>query len=99
MLSPSQERLLHRLCRIYRLMLLAYPSTFRREYSREMVVVFRTQARDVMRSEGGWGQLEKHFPGKGISPIHVPKPAPWRTLVSAAQARMALDQCSNAKLF
>ena len=52
MLSSSQERLLRWLCRIYRLMLLAYPSTFRREYSREMVVVFRTRARDVMQRDG-----------------------------------------------
>jgi hypothetical protein len=57
MLSPSQERLLHRLCCIYRLMLMAYPFAFRREYGREMVVVFRTQARDVMRNEGGRGLL------------------------------------------
>jgi hypothetical protein len=54
---PSEERLLDRLCRIYGVMLLAYPSGFRREYSREMVVVFRTSARDVVRTEGGWGLL------------------------------------------
>ena len=57
MLSFSQERLLRWLCRLYSLMLLAYPSTFRREYSREMVVVFRTRARDVMQSEGSWALL------------------------------------------
>ena len=54
---PSEERLLDRLCRIYGVMLLAYPSGFRREYSREMVVVFRTSARDVVRTKGGWGLL------------------------------------------
>jgi len=54
---PSEERLLDRLCRIYGVMLLAYPPGFRREYSREMVVVFRTSARDVLRTEGGWGLL------------------------------------------
>jgi hypothetical protein len=57
MLSSSQERLLRWLCRTYGLMLLAYPSTFRREYSREMVVVFRTHARDVVKKEGSWALL------------------------------------------
>jgi hypothetical protein len=56
MLSSSQERLLRWLCRIYGLMLLAYPSPFRREYSREMAVVFRTRARDVL-NEGRWALL------------------------------------------
>lgn len=51
--SSSQERLLRWLCRIYGLMLMAYPSTFRRDYSREMTVVFRTRARDVLQNEGG----------------------------------------------
>jgi hypothetical protein len=57
MLSSLQERLLRWLCRIYGLMLLAYPSTFRREYSREMVVVFRTRGRDVVTKEGSWALL------------------------------------------
>jgi hypothetical protein len=57
MLSSSQERLLRWLSRIYGLMLLAYPSTFQREYSREMVVVFRTRARDVVQNEASWALL------------------------------------------
>lgn len=54
---PSQERLLDRLCRFYAVMLLAYPSAFRREYSREMLVVFRTHSREVITNGGGWGLL------------------------------------------
>ena len=57
MLSPSQERLLRWLCRVYGLMLLAYPSSFRREYSHEMLVVFRTRARDVVLTEGSGALL------------------------------------------
>lgn len=42
------------LCRIYGLMLLAYPSDFRREYGREMTIVFRSRARSVVENEGRW---------------------------------------------
>jgi hypothetical protein len=35
-------------------MLFAYPVGFRQRYSREMAVVFRDQARDVMELGGGW---------------------------------------------
>ena len=57
MLSSSQERLLRWLCRIYGLMLLAYPSTFRREYSREMTLLFWNRARDVVQNVGSWALL------------------------------------------
>src|SRR5450759_3746246 len=57
MLSPSQERLLRWLCRIYGAMLLAYPSAFRHTYGREMAVVFRDRARDVVAHDGGWALL------------------------------------------
>jgi hypothetical protein len=57
MLSRSQRRLLRWLCRIYGLMLLAYPSTFRREYSREMTLLFGNRARDVVQKDGSWGLL------------------------------------------
>ena len=65
MLSSSQERWLRWLCRVYGLMLLAYPSSFRREYRREMMVVFRTRARDVMRREGSGALLPfmRHISG------------------------------------
>jgi hypothetical protein len=55
--STLEVRLLRWLCRIYGLMLLAYPSAFRREYSREMMVVFRTRGRDVAKNEGSWALL------------------------------------------
>jgi hypothetical protein len=54
MLSSSQPRSLRWLCRIYRLMLLAYPSTFRREYGREMALAFRNEAQDVLQNNGSW---------------------------------------------
>jgi len=52
MLSSSQDRWLRWLCRVYGLMLWAYPPDFRGDYRREMLVVFRTGARDVMQREG-----------------------------------------------
>lgn len=52
MLSSSQDRWLRCLCRVYALMLWAYPPDFRGDYRREMLVVFRTGARDVMQREG-----------------------------------------------
>jgi hypothetical protein len=38
--------------KIYRVMLLAYPSDFRREYSGEMTLAFRDRGRDVVESNG-----------------------------------------------
>lgn len=38
-------------------MLLAYPSTFRHEYCREMMLLFRTRAREVMQHEDRWQLL------------------------------------------
>ena len=52
MLSSSQDRWLRWLCRVYGLMLWAYPPDFRSDYRREMLVAFRTGARDVMQREG-----------------------------------------------
>lgn len=52
MRSSSQDRWLRWLCRVYGLMLWAYPPDFRGDYRREMLVVFRTGARDVMQREG-----------------------------------------------
>src|SRR5579862_3139933 len=43
--------------RVYRLMLLAYPRTFRDEYSREMMLVFQNRVRDVIRNNGSWALL------------------------------------------
>jgi hypothetical protein len=54
MTSESNVRWLRRLCRIYRLMLLAYPFPFRREFGREMEIAFRTQAREVMQTRSVW---------------------------------------------
>ena len=39
---------------IYGVMLRAYPSGFRREYSHEMMLVFRNLARDVVQDGGTW---------------------------------------------
>jgi hypothetical protein len=55
MLSSSHERIVRWLCRIYGLMLLAYPPAFRREYSREMTLLFGNRARDVAQNEASWG--------------------------------------------
>jgi hypothetical protein len=53
----SQGRLLQWTCRIYGLMLLAYPSTFRREYSREMTLAFRNKAQDLLQNKESWALL------------------------------------------
>jgi hypothetical protein len=49
--------LLRLLGRIYRLMLRAYPSTFWREYGREMPLAFENQAREVVQDKGSWALL------------------------------------------
>ena len=54
MSSSSRQRTVRWLCRLYGVMLFAYPVGFRQRYSREMAVVFRDQARDVMELGGGW---------------------------------------------
>src|SRR6476659_5439891 len=38
-------------CRIYRVLLAAYPADFRREYGRSMVQVFRDSSRDASRRQ------------------------------------------------
>jgi hypothetical protein len=45
------------LCRIYDVMLLAYPANFRREYGREMAVTFRDRARGEWTRRGAAGLL------------------------------------------
>jgi hypothetical protein len=52
MRSSTEPRLLRWLSCIYGLMLRAYPSVFREEYGREMVLVFDSHARDVMQKSG-----------------------------------------------
>jgi hypothetical protein len=42
---------------LYAVMLRAYPSSFRREYSREMMLVFQNRARDVVKHGGSWALL------------------------------------------
>src|SRR5579864_2452815 len=41
--------------RFYRLLLLSYPSEFRRAYRHEMALTFRTCCREAMREDGTWG--------------------------------------------
>ena len=48
--TATESRLLRCAHRVYALMLRAYPQTFRREYRREMLLVFTTQARDTIQS-------------------------------------------------
>lgn len=50
-------RVLRLSCRLYAVMLRAYPASFRREYSREMMLVFENRARDVVEHGGGWALL------------------------------------------
>jgi hypothetical protein len=57
MLSSLQERLVHWLCRVYGLMLWAYPSDFRHDYGREMATLFRDRARNELAHDGRWALL------------------------------------------
>ncbi len=41
--------------RCYRVLLLAYPTAFRRAYAREMSLTFRDGCRETLREEGVWG--------------------------------------------
>ena len=43
--------------RLYRLLLLAYPRTFRKEYATEMLLAFRDAYRDTSRQQGTLGVL------------------------------------------
>ena len=52
-----RSRVLRLTCRLYALMLRAYPSAFRREYSREMMLVFEARSRDVVEHGGSWAML------------------------------------------
>ena len=42
------------ICRLYSVLLYAYPSDFRRTYGRAMEQLFRDRCRDVARGRGGW---------------------------------------------
>ena len=53
--TATDSRLLRCAHWIYALMLRAYPTTFRREYSREMMLAFTTQARDAIQNRGTVG--------------------------------------------
>jgi hypothetical protein len=55
--SRFQQRLLQLMCSAYGLMLRAYPLDFRGEYGREMMLVFTTQARDIIRKNGVFALL------------------------------------------
>jgi hypothetical protein len=52
MQPTSDSRLLRLLCRLYAVLLSAYPSEFRRQYSGEMRLAFRDQARDAIQRGG-----------------------------------------------
>jgi len=43
------------LCRVYRLLLRAYPTEFRERYADEMARVFRNHGREIAQSGGAWG--------------------------------------------
>lgn len=53
---PSQ-RLMINSERLYRLLLLAYPTDFRRTYRREMIQTFRDCCREALQQRGQWGML------------------------------------------
>jgi hypothetical protein len=78
MLSRSRQRLLQRMCSAYGVMLRAYPLGFRREYSREMLLTFRSHARDILENENGWVLL----------PFSVKVVWDWLTTVSRERCGM-----------
>ena len=47
-MTPGQERWLRRMSCVYGALLLFYPQTFQREHGREMALLFRDSARDVL---------------------------------------------------
>jgi hypothetical protein len=51
---PVRRHLLQGMAHIYRLMLLAYPAEFRREYSREIELAFRNRLDEVVELRGAW---------------------------------------------
>ena len=54
MRSRSSRRALRWARLVYDVMLRAYPSTFRREFGREMALTFESRARDVVQTGGRW---------------------------------------------
>jgi hypothetical protein len=90
-----KARIVRLACRIYAVMVRAYPSSFRREYSREMMLVFEDRARDVAERAGGWAVLPfmLHITcdwlltmvREGVNlPIHDPTGVVLRTLLNCA---------------
>jgi hypothetical protein len=55
--SRFQQRLLQWMCGVYGLMLRAYPFGLRREYGREMMLLFTDQARDIIRTKNAFTLL------------------------------------------
>lgn len=53
-MTPSQARWLRRMSCVYGALLLLYPQTFRREHGREMALLFRDGARDVLTNGTGF---------------------------------------------
>jgi signal peptidase I len=53
----SQSGVIGRFCRIYSVLLYAYPQDFRRQYGSAMQQVFRDRCRDVARTPGRWPML------------------------------------------
>jgi signal peptidase I len=53
----SQSALIGRLCRLYSVLLYAYPRDFREEYGTAMQQVFRDRCRDVARKPDRWSTL------------------------------------------
>lgn len=51
---PTESWLPRSLTRIYAAMLHAYPSQFRLEYGREMMLAFKDRLRERLRHDGGW---------------------------------------------
>ena len=51
---PGRERWLRRMSCAYRALLLFYPQTFQREHGREMALLFRDSARDVLTNGAGF---------------------------------------------
>lgn len=53
--ANNAQRVVRLSSRVYRLMLMAYPVSFRRQFRADMVVVFRDSCREVISEDGWWG--------------------------------------------
>jgi hypothetical protein len=83
MRSDPDSQLTRLLCRLYAVLLWAYPSEFRREFGREMLLVFRNRAREVVRQGGsspltffvlqvGWDWMRSTFEENANMPSRIP---------------------------